>query len=92
VTNLLGKDVPFHFSKEHFVAFTKLREALTSALIFHPPISGEPFELMYDASDYAVGNILGQRVHKKFHVIYYASHTLNDAQLNYTVIEKEFYL
>ena len=29
-------------------------------------------------------------VDKKSHVIYYASHTLNDAQLNYTVTEKEF--
>jgi len=45
---------------------------------------------MYDASDYAVGVVLGQRVGKKPHVIYYASHTLNDAQLNYTVTEKEF--
>jgi len=34
--------------------------------------------------------VLGQCINKKPHVIYYASHTLNDAQLNYTVIEKEF--
>ena len=45
---------------------------------------------MCDASDYAVGVVLGQRVDKKAHVIYYASHTLNDAQLSYTVTEKEF--
>ena len=45
---------------------------------------------MCDASDYTVGVVLGQRVDKKPHVIYYASHTLNDAQLNYTVIENEF--
>ena len=45
---------------------------------------------MYDASDYAVGVVLGQRVNRKPHVIYYASHTLNEAQLNYTVTEKEF--
>ena len=45
---------------------------------------------MCDASDYAVGIVIGQRVDKKPHVIYYASHTLNDAQLNYTVTEKEF--
>ena len=44
---------------------------------------------MCDASDYAVGAVLGQRVDKMPHVIYYASKTLNDAQLNYSTTEKE---
>ncbi|CAL8993258.1 unnamed protein product [Prunus brigantina] len=48
-----------------------------------------PFELMCDASDYAIGAVLGQRVNKLAHVIYYASRTLNDAQLNYSTTEKE---
>jgi len=45
---------------------------------------------MRDASNYAIGVVLRQRLDKKPHVIYYASHTLNDAQLNYTVTKKEF--
>ena len=45
---------------------------------------------MCDALDYAVEVVRGQRVDKKSHAICYASRTLNDAQLNYTVIEKEF--
>ncbi|XP_062086178.1 uncharacterized protein LOC133792288 [Humulus lupulus] len=44
---------------------------------------------MCDASDYAVGAVLGKRVDKLPHVIYYASRTLNDAQLNYSTTEKE---
>jgi len=72
------------------VAFTKLKEALTSAPVLHPPTWEEPFALMCDAYDYAIGVVLGQRVDKKPHVIYYASHTLNDVQLNYTITEKEF--
>ena len=44
---------------------------------------------MCDASDYVVGAVLGQRVDKLPHVIYYASRTLNDAQLNYSTTEKE---
>lgn len=44
---------------------------------------------MSDASDYALGVVLGQRVEKRLHVIYYASRTLNDAQLNYTTTEKD---
>ena len=48
-----------------------------------------PFEIMCDASDYAVGAILGQRKDKKSHVIYYAGRTLNSAQMNYTTTKKE---
>jgi len=44
---------------------------------------------MCDASDQAVGPILGQRRDKKPVVIYYASRTLNEAQQNYTTAEKE---
>jgi hypothetical protein len=38
---------------------------------------------------YAIEAVLGQRIDKLPHVIYYASRTLNDAQLNYSTIEKE---
>ncbi|GJS84051.1 putative nucleotidyltransferase, ribonuclease H [Tanacetum coccineum] len=48
-----------------------------------------PFELMCDASDFAVGAVLGQRIDGKFKPIYYASKTLNDAQAHYTTTEKE---
>lgn len=48
------------------------------------------FEIMYDASDYAIRVVLGKRVDKILHIIYYVSKTLNNAQLNYSTIEKEF--
>jgi hypothetical protein len=44
---------------------------------------------MCETSDYAVGAVLGQRVDKLPHVIYYRSKTLNDTQLNYSTTEKE---
>ena len=44
---------------------------------------------MCDASDFAIGAVLGQRKEKVFYAIYYVSRTLNDAQLNYATIEKE---
>ncbi|KAK8663282.1 hypothetical protein V6N13_083105 [Hibiscus sabdariffa] len=44
---------------------------------------------MCDASDYAVGAVLGQRKGEILHPIYYANKTLNDAQVNYTMTEKE---
>ncbi|KAM2692977.1 hypothetical protein EV2_007201 [Malus domestica] len=86
---LLQKDVAFDFNKECEKAFNHLKDMLTSAPIIVPPDWSLPFELMCDASDYALGAVLGQRKDKRPHVIYYASRTLNDAQLNYSTTEKE---
>ncbi|KAM0981427.1 hypothetical protein ACFX2A_014761 [Malus domestica] len=86
---LLQKDVSFEFNEECEKAFKHLKEMLTSAPIIRPPDWSIPFELMCDASDYALGAVLGQRKDKQPHVIYYASRTLNDAQLNYSTTEKE---
>jgi hypothetical protein len=44
---------------------------------------------MCDASDYAVGAVLGQTKDRKHHAIAYASKTLTGAQLNYASTEKE---
>lgn len=44
---------------------------------------------MCGANDVAVGALLGQLKEKRLHPIYYTSKTLNEAQCNYTVIEKE---
>nr|GEZ82668.1 reverse transcriptase domain-containing protein [Tanacetum cinerariifolium] len=49
----------------------------------------QPFELICDASDYAVGVILGQRIEEHFRPIHYASKTMNQAEANYTTTEKE---
>ena len=62
---------------------------LIEAPIVVAPNWGEPFEIMCDANDFAVGAILGQRRGNIFRLIYYASKTLNEAQENYTTTEKE---
>nr|GEX27434.1 retrovirus-related Pol polyprotein from transposon 17.6 [Tanacetum cinerariifolium] len=48
-----------------------------------------PFELMCDASDFAIGAVLGKRHEKHFKPIHYASKTMNDTESNYTMTEKE---
>ncbi|KAL4320295.1 hypothetical protein GQ457_18G010430 [Hibiscus cannabinus] len=80
---------PFEFNNYCTKAFNLLKQKLVTAPIVEPPDWKLPFELMCDASDYAVGAVLGQRKGKIFHPIYYASKTLNDAQVNYTTTEKE---
>ncbi|CAM8968873.1 unnamed protein product [Rhodiola kirilowii] len=89
LSNLLQKDVPFEFTDACKEAFDELKQALTSTPIIRAPDWGQPFEIMCDASDYAVGAVLGQRVEKRPVVIYYASRTLDAAQRNYSTTEKE---
>src|SRR4051794_24649674 len=90
LTNLLQKDVPFVFDDDCKEAFETLKKALTTDPLVQPPDWHLPFEIMCDASDFAVGAVLGQRVDKKLNVIHYASKTLDSAQKNYATTEKEF--
>ncbi|XP_070046160.1 uncharacterized protein [Nicotiana tomentosiformis] len=62
---------------------------LTTTPIITAPNWSLPFELMCDASDDAVIAVLGQRINKIFHLVYYTSKTMSDVQVNYTVTEKE---
>ncbi|GJR80486.1 reverse transcriptase domain-containing protein [Tanacetum coccineum] len=87
MTRLSMKDAKFDFSEDYKKAFNKLKERLTTAPIIISPNWSIPFELMCDASDFAVGAVLGQRIDVKFKPIYYASKTLNDVQAHYTTTE-----
>nr|GFA54787.1 reverse transcriptase domain-containing protein [Tanacetum cinerariifolium] len=70
-------------------AFRTLKDKLTEAPILIAPNWDQPFELMCDASNYAIGAVLGQRSEKHFRPIHYASKTMNQAEANYTTTEKE---
>ena len=89
LSNLLIQGTPFEFDSQCLHAFSVLKDKLVSAPIVVAPNWYFPFELMCDASDFAIGAVLGQKREKIFQVIYYASRTLNDAQLNYATTEKE---
>ncbi|GKA04686.1 reverse transcriptase domain-containing protein [Tanacetum coccineum] len=56
MTHLLEKETPFIFSKECFEAFNILKKKLTEAPILVAPDWNLPFEIMCDASDYAVAH------------------------------------
>ncbi|GKE44560.1 reverse transcriptase domain-containing protein, partial [Tanacetum coccineum] len=89
MTNLLEKETTFIFSKECIEAFNIHKKKLTEAPILVAPDWDLPFKMMCDASDYAMGAILGQRKTKHFQPIHYASKTMSDAQAHYTTMEKE---
>ncbi|GJZ07050.1 reverse transcriptase domain-containing protein [Tanacetum coccineum] len=75
MTHLLMKDAKFDFSNDCKKAFNILKEKLTTTPIIISLDWNVPFELMCDASDFAVGAVLGQQIDGKFKPIYYASKT-----------------
>ncbi|WJZ91316.1 hypothetical protein VitviT2T_010400 [Vitis vinifera] len=84
-----AKDAKFVWDAKCQKSFEELKQFLTTAPIVRAPNWKLPFEVMCDASDLAMGAVLGQREDGKPYVIYYASKTLNKAQRNYTTTEKE---
>ncbi|GJX58715.1 reverse transcriptase domain-containing protein [Tanacetum coccineum] len=89
MTHLLEKETPFVFSKDCIDAFQTLNKKLTEAPILVIPDWNLPFELMCDASDFAICAVLGQRKMKHFQPIHYASKTMIESQIHYTTTEKE---
>ncbi|GJT09562.1 reverse transcriptase domain-containing protein [Tanacetum coccineum] len=67
---------------------TLLKKNLPRSILIAPDWN-EPFELMCDASDFALGAVLGQRHEKHFRPIHYASKTMIEAESRYTTTEKE---
>jgi len=86
---LFNKDTSFNSDVECLNAFNHLKTTLVSTPIITTPNWELDFELMCDASDYAIGAILAQRKNKIFHSIHYAIKVLNEHQVNYATIEKE---
>ncbi|GKB01128.1 reverse transcriptase domain-containing protein [Tanacetum coccineum] len=89
MTHLLEKNTPFNFLEDCILAFQTLKKKLTEAPILIAPNWDQPFEIMCDASDYAIGAVLGKRIEKHFRPIHYASKTMTEAETNYTTTEKE---
>ncbi|RDX85445.1 Retrovirus-related Pol polyprotein from transposon opus, partial [Mucuna pruriens] len=86
---VMQRDKDFIFDQPCVNAF-QLKKKLTFAPILQALNWEYSFKLMCDASNSALGAILGLRVGKQPHVITYASQTMDPTQVNYTTTEKEF--
>ena len=82
LNTLLYKDKDFIIDEEGNCAFVMLKQALIEPPILQSHNWDLPFEIMCNASNYAVGAVLGQRLGKKPMAIYYANKTLVEAQIN----------
>ena len=86
---LLEKDNKFCFDESWHEAFEEIKFRLVEAPIMAKPDWNREFEIICDASDFAMGAVLGQKDEKVFKAIYYASKTFNETQENYSTTEKE---
>lgn len=89
LTQLLKKDIPFVWNESAQVAFENLRDAICTEPLLQFPDFKQPFHITTDASDYALGAVLSQGVIGQDLPVAYASRTLNNAEINYSTIEKE---
>ncbi|GFW01721.1 retrovirus-related Pol polyprotein from transposon 297 [Trichonephila clavipes] len=83
---LKKKRVKFIWSTEAQDSFDKIKRALTEAPVLQLPNFTEQFNLFTDASGVGIGAVLNQN-HRP---IAFVSITLNKAERNYTVTEREF--
>ena len=76
---LLEKDSKFNFDESCQYSFEEIKSRLVEAPIMGKPDWNKEFDIMCDASDYAMGAVLGQKADKVFRAIYYSSKTFNEA-------------
>ena len=86
---LTRKDVVFNWESEHQEAFETLKKMFTSAPILRHADCTKPFIVETDASNFAIGAILSQEFDGKTHPIAFLSKSLNSAQKNYPIYDKE---
>ena len=88
--NLTKKNNQFIWDEKCNNAFLELKRRLTSSPILIFPDPQKPFIVECDASNYAIGAILSQKDDSgKLHPVAYHSRSLNNAELNYSITEKE---
>jgi hypothetical protein len=74
---------------QHEAAFEKLKQALVLTPILAFLDFEQPFIIQSDASNVAVGAVIGQMKNGKFHPCMYSSRHLSDAETRYSATERE---
>jgi hypothetical protein len=84
------KNVEFKWTNFFQEAFNTLKHRLSTAPILRGPDWTLPFHISSDASDTAIGAVLGQEENHLPYAIYFINKNMTPVELNYTVTEKEF--
>ena len=89
LTQLTRKSIPFVWSAECQQSFEAFKDKLTSAEIMAYPLNDGLLILDIDASDTQISGILSQIQDDRERGISYGSRTLNKAEKNYCITDKE---
>ena len=76
---IAGKSTKFNFDESYQNSFEEIKSRLVEAPIMAKPDWNREFEIMCDASYFAMGAVLGQKAEKVFKAIFYSSKTFNEA-------------
>ena len=87
---LLMKSAEFKWNNLLQEAFVELKHQLSITPILRGPDWALPFHISSDASNTAIGAVLGQEENHLPYAIYFISKNMTPTELNYTVTEKEF--
>jgi hypothetical protein len=89
IIRFIKNKTPFIWTDRQQRAFEQLQNILCSEPVLQYPDFTKPFIITTDSSDFATGGILSQGPLGKDRPIAYTSKVLNDAEKNYSTIEKE---
>jgi hypothetical protein len=87
--DLTKKDVKYQWTAKQQKAFEDLKGEITRNAVLLIPVDDAPFKVEADASDYAVGAVLSQRVENKWRPVAFLSKSLGEAERNYPIYDKE---
>ena len=80
---------PFHWGAKQEQSFRTLQKCLVEQPVLIYIDFNEMFTLTTNASNFAIGAVLSQKVNGFYHPIAYLSRALNKAEQNYCLVEKE---
>ena len=88
LTKLTGNEM-WKWDKEQQDAFNELKRLVCTNPVLMIPLDNAPFRVEVDASDYAIGGILSQKVDDKWRPVAYMSQALSETERNYEIYDKE---
>jgi len=90
LTDLMCKDIVFHFGEEEHTVFEALKAAFTRAPVLQYPNQDHEFCLETDASEFAIGGVISVKCKdSKFRPVAYMSHSMTPLECNYPIHNKE---
>ena len=86
---MIFKKKEWTWTEEHQQAFEELKEKITSQLVLSLSKRKDKFRVETDASGHTIGGVLSQEQEGKWKLIAFLSRTMQPAEMNYEIYDKE---